>query len=147
MPTNLYGPEDNFDLRSSHVIPALIAKTHAARTAGTQEVEIWGTGSPRREFLYVEDLADALVFLIKTYSGEEHVNVGTGVDVSIKDLAEAIVRVIGFKGQLIFDHSKPDGTPRKLLDVSKLRDLGWTAKTPLEQGLAKAYEWYRAHAA
>ncbi|NQV20148.1 MAG: GDP-L-fucose synthase, partial [Rhodospirillales bacterium] len=147
MPTNLYGPEDNFDLQSSHVIPALVAKTHAAHTSGNYEVEIWGTGSPRREFLYVDDLADALVFLLKTYSGEKHVNVGTGTDVSIKELAEAIVKTVGYKGRLKFDHSKPDGTPRKLLDVRMLRDMGWTATTPLEQGLDQAYEWYRENAA
>lgn len=147
MPTNLYGPEDNFDLQSSHVIPALVAKTHAAHISGSYEVEIWGTGSPRREFLYVDDLADALVFLLKTYSGEKHVNVGTGTDVSIKELAEAIVKTVGYKGRLKFDHSKPDGTPRKLLDVRMLRDMGWTATTPLEQGLDQAYEWYRENAA
>lgn len=147
MPTNLYGPEDNFDLQSSHVIPALIAKTHAAHTSGIHEVEIWGTGSPRREFLYVDDLADALVFLLQTYSGDSHVNVGTGTDISIKELAETIIKVVGFKGRLKFDHDKPDGAPRKLLDVNKIRNMGWTAATPLEQGLGNAYEWYRAHAA
>lgn len=147
MPTNLYGPEDSFDLQSSHVIPALIAKTHAAHTGKNYEVEIWGTGSPRREFLYVDDLADALVFLLKTYSGEKHVNVGTGTDVSIKELAETIVKTVGYKGRLKFDHSKPDGTPRKLLDVGMLRNMGWTATTSLEQGLGQAYEWYRENAA
>jgi len=147
MPTNLYGPEDNFDLQSSHVIPALVAKTHAARVENRSEVEIWGTGSPRREFLYVDDLADALVFLLKTYSGEQHVNVGTGTDVSIKELAETVVNVVGFEGQLSFDTSKPDGTPRKLLDVSLLRDLGWQATTSLEQGLHRAYDWYQKNAA
>jgi GDP-L-fucose synthase len=143
MPTNLYGPGDNFDLQSSHVVPALIAKTHAAKTEGRGEVEIWGSGRPRREFLFVEDLADALVHLMKHYSDEPHVNVGTGSDVTIAELAETIARVVGWQGQFRYDASKPDGTPRKLLDVSKLTALGWRARTSLEQGLARTYDWYR----
>jgi GDP-L-fucose synthase len=143
MPTNLYGPGDNFDLQSSHVVPALIAKIHAAKTEGRGEVEIWGSGRPKREFLFVEDLADALVHLMVHYSDEPHVNVGTGSDVTIAELAETIARVVGWQGRFRYDASKPDGTPRKLLDVSKLTALGWRAKTPLEQGLAQAYGWYR----
>ena len=143
MPTNLYGPGDNFDLQSSHVVPALIAKIHAAKTEGRNEVEIWGSGRPKREFLFVEDLADALVHLMKHYSDEPHVNVGTGSDVTIAELAETIARVIGWQGKFRYDASKPDGAPRKLLDVSKLAALGWRAKTPLEQGLAQTYGWYR----
>jgi len=143
MPTNLYGPGDNFDLQSSHVVPALIAKIHAAKTEGRNEVEIWGSGKPKREFLFVEDLADALVHLMKHYSDEPHVNVGTGSDVTIAELAETIARVVGWQGKFRYDASKPDGAPRKLLDVSKLTALGWRAKTPLELGLAQAYGWYR----
>jgi GDP-L-fucose synthase len=143
MPTNLYGPGDNFDLQSSHVVPALIAKIHAAKTEGRGEVEIWGSGRPKREFLFVDDLADALVHLMKHYSGEPHLNVGTGSDVTIAELAETIARVVGWQGKFRYDASKPDGTPRKLLDVSKLAALGWKAGTPLEQGLAQAYGWYR----
>jgi GDP-L-fucose synthase len=143
MPTNLYGPGDNFDLQSSHVVPALIAKIHAAKTEGRNEVEIWGSGKPKREFLFVEDLADALVHLMKHYSDEPHVNVGTGSEVTIAELAETIARVVGWQGKFRHDASKPDGAPRKLLDVSKLTALGWRAKTPLELGLAQAYGWYR----
>ncbi len=143
MPTNLYGPHDNFDLQSSHVIPALMAKTHTAKEEGSNTVEIWGTGSPRREFLYVDDLADALIFLMKIYSDAEHVNIGTGEDVQIRELAQLIAKVVGFGGTLRFDESRPDGAPRKLLDVSKARALGWTATTPLEEGIAKTYAWYR----
>jgi GDP-L-fucose synthase len=145
MPTNLYGPGDNFDLKASHVVPALIAKTHAAKESGESEVEIWGTGKPRREFLYVDDLADALVFLMRNYSGPEHVNVGTGTDVTIRELAELIRKVVGFEGGFRFDSSKPDGTPRKLLDVSKLAQLGWAASTPLEEGLHLSYRWFLEH--
>ncbi|HEX6102558.1 MAG TPA: GDP-L-fucose synthase, partial [Alphaproteobacteria bacterium] len=125
MPTNLYGPGDNFELKGSHVVPALIAKTHAAKESGAKQFEIWGTGKPRREFLFVDDLADALVFLMRQYSGPEHVNVGTGSDVTIRELAELVRKVVGFEGGFRFDSSKPDGTPRKLLDVSKLAQLGW----------------------
>ena len=145
MPTNLYGPGDNFDLEASHVVPALIAKTHAAKESGAAEVEIWGTGKPRREFLYVDDLADALVFLMRNHSGPEHVNVGTGADVTIRELAELIKKVVGFEGGFRFDSSKPDGTPRKLLDVSKLARLGWLARTPLEEGLSLSYRWFLEH--
>jgi GDP-L-fucose synthase len=145
MPTNLYGPGDNFDLKASHVVPALIAKTHAAKESGAAEVEIWGTGKPRREFLYVDDLADALVFLMRAYSGEEHVNVGTGTDVTIRELADTVRKVVGFEGGFRFDSSKPDGAPRKLLDVGKLTALGWTAQTPLEEGLRLSYRWFLEH--
>ncbi|MGH6882337.1 MAG: GDP-L-fucose synthase family protein, partial [Hypericibacter sp.] len=143
MPTNLYGPGDNFDLQSSHVVPALIAKIHAAKAEGRSEVDIWGSGRPKREFLFVDDLADALVHLMKHYSDEPHLNVGIGSDVTIAELAETIARVVGWQGRFRYDASKPDGTPRKLLDVSKLAALGWKARTPLEQGLAQAYGWYR----
>jgi len=145
MPTNLYGPHDNFDPMQSHVLPALIAKAHAAKMAGAATLPVWGTGSPRREFLYVDDLADACVFLMKTYSADEHVNIGTGTDVTIREVAEKICAVVGFQGTLQFDASKPDGTPRKLLDVSRLRDLGWTAGTSLDDGLALTYDWYLRH--
>ena len=142
MPTNLYGPHDNYDLKASHVVPALIAKTHAARESGAKSVEVWGTGKPKRELLYVEDLADALVFLMKSYSHEDHINVGTGVDVTIAELASLVARVIGFEGGFDFVTEKPDGAPRKLLDVSRLSALGWTAHTDLEEGLRRAYAWY-----
>jgi GDP-L-fucose synthase len=143
MPTNLYGPGDNFDLMSSHVVPALIAKMHAAKVAGADEVEIWGTGRPRREFLHVDDLADACVHLLKVYSGELHVNVGCGADLTIAELAEAIRRVVGFGGRLRYDTSRPDGTPQKLLDTSRLTALGWRPRIALDDGLADAYRWYR----
>ncbi len=142
MPTNLYGPGDNFDLESSHVVPALIRKAHEAKVRGDDAMVLWGSGTPRREFLHVEDCADALVFLLQHYSGESHVNVGTGTEVTIAELAETVCRVVGFEGRLAHDTSKPDGMPRKLLDVSRLTALGWTAKTPLEQGLADTYAWY-----
>ncbi len=147
MPTNLYGPNDNFDLAQSHVVPALIAKIHAANIAKQPTVPIWGTGTPRREFLYVDDLADALVFLMERYSGEEHINVGTGRDLTIAELAEAIARVVGYRGRFVYDRSKPDGTPQKLVDVARLAALGWRAATPLEAGLAATYRWYVANAA
>ena len=143
MPTNLYGPGDNFDLQSSHVVPALMRKVDAAMKSGASEVEIWGTGTPRREFLHVDDAADALVFLLQRYSGDEHVNVGTGVDVTIRELAETIAQVTGFNGRFIYDTTKPDGTPRKLLDVGRLTALGWTAGIDLKQGLADTYRWYQ----
>lgn len=142
MPTNLYGYNDNFDLESSHVLPALMRKIHDAKENNVPEVTVWGTGSPLREFLFVDDLADALVFLMNEYSGEEHVNVGTGTDVSIKELAQLICKVVGYKGKLVFDTSKPDGTPKKLLDVSKINSLGWEAAVSLEEGIRKTYEWY-----
>lgn len=143
MPTNVYGPGDRFDLLASHVIPALIMKLHRAKETGAPEAEVWGTGTPRREFLYVDDLADALVFLMKRYSGEAHVNVGVGSDVTIRELAEAIARVVGYRGRFRFDAGKPDGTPRKLLDSSLLAAMGWRAATALEDGLAASYAWYR----
>ncbi len=146
MPTNLYGPGDNFDLMSSHVVPALIAKADAAKQQNAEELVVWGTGSPRREFMYVDDLADALVFLLKSYSGEEHVNIGVGSDVTIRELAEAIARVVGLPARLRFDSSKPDGTPRKLMDSSRLLAMGWAPQTSLEDGLRKAYDWYRDNA-
>lgn len=142
MPTNLYGYNDNFDLETSHVLPALMRKVHEAKENNAPEVTIWGTGSVLREFLFVDDLADALVFLMNEYSGEEHVNVGTGTDVSIKELAQLICKVIGYNGKLVFDTSKPDGTPKKLLNVSKINSLGWKAATELEDGIRKTYEWY-----
>jgi len=143
MPTNLYGPGDNFDLQNSHVLPALMRRFHEAAANGASEVTIWGTGSPRREFLHVDDLADACLFLMLNYDSGDIVNVGIGSDVTIRELAEMIRSVTGFTGRLTFDASKPDGTPRKLLDVSKLNGLGWTASIPLDRGLAETYEWYR----
>lgn len=142
MPTNLYGPNDNFDLKTSHVLPALIRKFHEAKSEGSQEVTLWGSGTPLREFLYVDDLARACVFLMKNYSQEEHVNIGTGIDLTIKDLALKIAQVVGFEGEIIHDLSKPDGTPRKLMDVSKLKGLGWQAETSLDEGIPMAYQWF-----
>jgi GDP-L-fucose synthase len=142
MPTNLYGPGDNFNLASSHVLPALLRKAHEARLRRLPELVVWGTGSVRREFLHVDDLADAAVFLMQTYDDPEIVNVGTGVDVTIRELAELMQRVTGWQGRLVFDTSKPDGTPRKLLDVSRLTALGWRARIGLEEGVASTYEWY-----
>jgi GDP-L-fucose synthase len=139
MPTNLYGPGDNFDLNSSHVLPALIRKAHEARLAGAESFEIWGTGTPRREFLHVDDLADACVHLLKVYSDAGPVNVGSGTDIPIGDLAELVADVIGFNGVVTRDETKPDGTPRKLMDSSRLADLGWTAKIDLRDGIADAY--------
>jgi GDP-L-fucose synthase len=144
MPTNLYGPGDNFDLQSSHVVPALMRKVHAAAVTGAASVEIWGSGQPRREFLFVRDCADALVHLVKHYSGEGQINVGTGADVTIFELARIVARVVGFAGEFRFDSSRPDGTPQKLLDVKRLKALGWEAETRLGEGLAKTYEWYRS---
>ena len=142
MPTNLYGPNDNFDLMSGHVLPALLAKAHHAKQAGATELEIWGTGSPRREFLHVQDLADALVHLLKVYSGEQHVNVGYGSDLSILELAQTIKDVVGFKGEIVFDRTKPDGTPRKLMDSSFMRSMGWVPKIDLREGLRSTYGWF-----
>jgi len=147
MPTNLYGPNDNFDLASSHVLAALIAKTHRAKADGQASVEIWGSGTPRREFLHVDDLADAVVHLLRVHESDVPINVGTGSDITILELAEAIKRVVGFAGDFAFDRSKPDGTPRKLLDVSRLADLGWRHRIGLDDGLASAYAWYREHIA
>lgn len=142
MPTNLYGINDNFDLNSSHVLPALIRKFHEAKMNDKQEVELWGTGKPLREFLYVDDLADALLHLMNNYSEEIHVNVGTGEDISIHELALIIKDVVGFTGNLKYDATKPDGTPRKLLDVTRLNQSGWNYKTSLREGIEKVYQWY-----
>lgn len=142
MPTNLYGPGDNFDLKTSHVLPALIRKFHEAKMEGRTDVTIWGTGTPRREFLHVDDLAAASVFLMQHYDEPEIVNVGTGEDVTISELAHLVAESIGFKGQLVFDTSKPDGAPRKLLDVTRLHNLGWRHKTPLREGVLSTYEWF-----
>ena len=143
MPTNLYGPNDNFDLETSHALPALLRKFHEAKMNKEPFVKIWGTGSPRREFLYVDDLADACVFLMQNYDEDQIINVGTGEDISIRELALLIKEITGYEGELKFDVSKPDGTPRKLLDVSKLTDLGWEAKTGLRGGITKTYQWYK----
>jgi GDP-L-fucose synthase len=145
MPTNLYGENDNFDLQSSHVLPALIAKAHAAKTEGKSDLEVWGTGKPRREFLYVADAADALVHLMQHYSGPEQVNIGTGRDISIGELAQLVSDIVGFEGGLRFRSDRPDGTPRKLLDVSRLKALGWQESTSLKDGIKRTYEWYLAH--
>ncbi len=143
MPTNLYGPNDNFDLQGSHVLPALMRKFHEAKTASQPSVVVWGSGSPRREFLHVDDLADACVHLMRTYESPELVNVGVGDDVTIRELAETIRDIVGFTGDLTWDTSKPDGTPRKLLDVSRLAGLGWKAKIGLRDGIEQTYRWYR----
>ncbi len=145
MPTNLYGPGDNFDLQSSHVLPALIRKCHEAKVEGRAAVTVWGSGAPRREFLFVDDLADAVVHVMRVYSDEAPINIGTGEDITIRDLAAAVADVVGFSGGFDYDESKPDGAPRKLLDVSRLAALGWTAKTPLREGLARTYDWYVAN--
>ena len=142
MPTNLYGPGDNFDLASSHVLPALLRKVHEAKKAGASEVTVWGTGTPRREFLHVEDLASACRFLLEHYDSPEIVNVGCGEDVTIRELAELICEVVGFQGRLVFDSTKPDGTPRKLLDTSRLTSLGWKPRISLRDGIAQTYAWY-----
>ncbi len=142
MPTNLYGPQDNFDLQSSHVLPALLRKVHEAKNSGADHVVVWGSGNPRREFLHVDDLAEACVFLLKNYDAPEIVNIGCGEDVTIRELAELICRVVGFTGELRFDSSKPDGTPRKLLEMSKLFSMGWRPKISLEEGVASTYQWY-----
>jgi GDP-L-fucose synthase len=143
MPTNLYGPEDNYDLNSSHVLPALIRKAHDARTYG-QPFVLWGSGAPRREFLYADDCADACIFLMKHYSDAEHVNVGTGEDISIAELARLVARIVGYEGEIGQDLTKPDGTPRKLLDVTRLANLGWRASTPLAVGIEAAYRAFLA---
>ena len=147
MPTNLYGPGDNFDRTSSHVAAALLRKIHEAKQAAAPAVELWGTGTPRREFLHVDDCADALVYLLEHYSGEDHLNVGLGNDVTIRELAETIAAVIGYGGEFRYDTSKPDGTPRKLMDVSRLAALGWRASISLEEGLRRTYAWYCEHVA
>jgi GDP-L-fucose synthase len=142
MPTNLYGPGDNFDLESSHVLPALMRKTIEAKKSGAPNMTVWGSGTPLREFLYVDDLAAACLFLMERFSSSGPINVGTGQDISIRDVALLIKDVVGYDGELVFDNSKPDGTPRKLLDVSRLTQLGWQAKTPLRAGLEKTLQWY-----
>ncbi len=142
MPTNLYGPGDNFDLTSSHVIPALIRKAHEAKTAGAAAMTIWGSGTPRREFLHVDDCASALIFLLKNYSGESHVNVGSGTDVTIEELSRLVMDVVGFEGDLVHDRTKPDGTPRKLMSNEKLVAMGWRPSISLEEGLAATYRWF-----
>lgn len=142
MPTNLYGPHDNFDPLGSHVVPALIRKVHAAKQSNAESFELWGSGSPLRDLLYVDDAADGLVFLMKKYSGEDIVNLGSAAEITIVGLAEKIAQVAGYKGRIRFDRSKPDGTPRKIVDVSKLAAMGWQARVPLEEGLRRAYAWY-----
>ncbi len=147
MPTNLYGPGDNFDLQSSHVLPALIAKAHRAKTAGEKTVTLWGSGAPLREFLYVDDLADACIFLMNNYSEDSFINIGYGSDVTIRELAGLVADVVEFHGAFAYDTSKPDGTPRKLLDSGRIHALGWRAKTALREGIGKTYEWFLRHAA
>ena len=147
MPTNLYGPGDNYDPESSHVAAAMQVKVHRAKEAGAGTIEIWGTGTPRREFLYVDDLADALVFMMKRYSDQPHLNVGTGSDITIRELAEQVAKVAGWSGTFVYDRSKPDGMPRKVMDVSKLAAMGWRARTPFEEGMRRACEWYVAQVA
>jgi GDP-L-fucose synthase len=142
MPTNLYGPGDNFDLETSHALAALLRKAHEAKMSGAREIIVWGTGTPRREFLYVDDLAEALLFLLEKYDSSEIINVGCGEDISIRELAELICEVVGFRGELKWDHSKPDGTPRKLLDISKIKKLGWEPTISLRDGIARFYEWF-----
>ena len=145
MPSNLYGPGDNFDLTSSHVVPAVLRKMHEARESSAPSVQLWGSGTPRREFLHVDDLADASVFALCHYTGEEHLNIGVGTDVSIRELAELTAEIVGFTGRLEFDASMPDGAPRKLLDVTRLSSLGWAAVTPLREGLERTYRWFVDH--
>lgn len=145
MPTNLYGPGDNYDLEKSHVIPAMLRKMHVAKVNGESSVTLWGTGTPLREFLHVDDLADALLFLMQNYSDESHVNVGVGEDLTVRALAETVASVVGFEGELMFDAGMPDGTPRKLVDTGLINGLGWQAKMPLEEGLAAAYAWFVEH--
>lgn len=142
MPTNLYGPYDNYDLEGSHVMPAMIRKFHEAKKAGKPSVELWGTGAPLREFLYVDDMADACVYLLENYSGEQHVNIGSGKELTIKELAELVKKTVGFEGDIVWNTEMPDGTPRKLTDVTKLHGLGWKHKVELEEGIAKAYAWF-----
>lgn len=145
MPTNLYGPGDNYDLEKSHVIPALLRKAHEAAQQGERELTIWGSGKPKREFLHVDDAADAMVYLLKHYSDDSHINVGSGEDISIMDLAQLVAEVVGFKGRIVTDPTKPDGTPRKLMDVSRLFATGWRPKYDLRSGLQHAYAWFNAH--
>jgi GDP-L-fucose synthase len=142
MPTNLYGPGDNFDLETSHVLPALIRKFHEAKNSGAPSVVVWGTGTPRREFLYVDDLADALCFLMERWDSEQIINIGAGEDLTIRELAGIVREVVGYSGEIVFDSSKPDGTPRKLLDVSRMTKLGWRPSVPLREGIEKTYRWF-----
>ena len=143
MPTNLYGPYDNYDLSGSHVMPAMIRKFHDAKINNAPSVELWGTGTPLREFLYVDDMADACVFLLENYDGEQHVNIGTGREVTIKELAQTVQRVVGYQGEIVWNQDMPDGTPRKLTDVTKLHGLGWRHRIELEEGVQLAYDWFR----
>ena len=145
MPTNLYGPYDNYDLEGSHVMPAMIRKFHEAKVSGAPFVELWGSGAPLREFLYVDDMADACVYLLEHYSGEQHVNIGTGKELSIRELALLVKKTVGYEGEIVWNQEMPDGTPRKLTDVSKLHGLGWRHKTELEEGVKLAYDWLREH--
>ncbi|MGB8061703.1 MAG: GDP-L-fucose synthase [Candidatus Sulfotelmatobacter sp.] len=147
MPTNLYGPGDNFDLQTSHVLPAMIRRFHEAKISSAPSVTLWGTGTPRREFLHVDDLADAACFLMENYDSPDLLNVGVGEDLTIADLAALVAGIVGYSGRIVFEASRPDGTPRKLLDVSRIHALGWHARIPLEQGIASTYEWYVARAA
>jgi GDP-L-fucose synthase len=143
MPTNLYGPGDNFDPEQSHVVPGLIRKMHDAKAQGLKDIAAWGTGTPRREFLHVDDMADACVFLMQTYSGEGHLNIGTGEDITIRELVETVKSVVGFDGAIVFDTAQPDGTPRKLLDVSRLHALGWRHRIAFDEGLRQTYRWFQ----
>lgn len=143
MPTNLYGPHDNYELKGSHVMPAMIRKFHEAKVENKPSVELWGTGSPLREFLYVDDMADGCVFLLENYSGEEHVNIGTGKELTIRELAEKVKATVGYEGEIVWNSEMPDGTPRKLADVSKIHSLGWQHKVELDEGIVLAYEWFK----
>jgi GDP-L-fucose synthase len=145
MPTNLYGPGDNFDLKSSHVLPALIRKAHEAKVSNDATLTLWGTGTPRREFLHVDDCADALVFLLQNYSAEQHVNVGSGADLSIFELTQLVCEIVGFEGEIVHDLSKPDGTPRKLMSADKLQSMGWAPRVALAEGIAETYRWFLEH--
>ncbi len=147
MPTNLYGPNDNFDLGTSHVFAALLRKAHEAKASGAREIVVWGSGTPRREFLHVDDLASACLFLLQHYDSPEIINIGAGTDLTVRELAELICEVVGFKGELTWDASKPDGTPRKLLDITKIKSLGWKPTIPLHAGIARTYEWFRQQVA
>jgi GDP-L-fucose synthase len=147
MPTNLYGPGDNFDLLNSHVLPALIRRFHEAKARGDESVTVWGTGTPRREFLHVDDLADAVLYLLQRYDGEPMVNIGWGEDLTIRELAEVVLSAVGYTGRVDFDSTKPDGTPRKLLDVTRLTALGWRPRIPLKSGIEQTYAWFKEHSA
>lgn len=147
MPTNLYGPRDNYDLQTSHVLPALLRKTHDAKLRGDSRIEVWGSGTPRREFLYVDDMADACVFLMESDVSDGLFNIGVGEDVTIRELAETVMRIVGFDGEIVFDASKPDGTPRKLLSVDRMRELGWRSRTSLEEGIRRAYDSFLSESA